>query len=254
MSPFTKSLTLSGVRIAAARAARRLYSSLTAELIENMDKKATWDRFYTESSSSTNTFKHFEWFFGFDAVRDFIMPLLQTKPHPDGLLQVLDMGCGTSALGPCIYRYSPLPVRVTCADISPIAVGLMREHVQTKAIQPHNLSSRLEFVELDCTQLHKHYGCSSVDLIVDKGTTDALLRSKEGKWKANLVLKQCLKVLQSSGSLLQFSDEDPDARLLWLETEAQEPGVMTADVGVQEVGELRGMTYYCYQVTPRSIV
>ncbi|XP_034413372.1 citrate synthase-lysine N-methyltransferase CSKMT, mitochondrial [Cyclopterus lumpus] len=253
MSSLTKSLSWSAGRIAAACAVRR-HSSLTAELIENMDKKATWDRFYTENSSRTSTFKNFEWFFGFDAVRDFIIPLLQSKPHPDGLLQVLDMGCGTSALGPCIYRHSPLPVRVTCADISPIAVRLMQEQVQTKALRAHSFSSQLEFVELDCTQLHTRYGCRSVDLIVDKGTTDALLRSKEGKRKASLVLQQCLKVLRSSGSLLQFSDEDPDARLLWLETEAQEPGVMAADVGVQEVGELRGMTYYCYQVTPRSIV
>lgn len=225
-----------------------------AELIENMDKKATWDRFYTESSSRTSTFKNFEWFFGFDSVRDFIMPHLQAKSHADALLRVLDMGCGTSAVGPCIYRHSPLPVRVTCADISPIAVQLMQEHVRAKAIEPHNCSSQLEFVELDCTQLHKHYGSSSVDLIVDKGTTDALLRSKEGKGKAGLVLKHCLKVLRSSGSLLQFSDEDPDARLLWLETEAQEQGVMAADVGVQEVGELRGVCYYCYQVTPRPVV
>ncbi|XP_032355211.1 citrate synthase-lysine N-methyltransferase CSKMT, mitochondrial [Etheostoma spectabile] len=208
-----------------------------AELIENMDKKATWDRFYAESRSKTTTFKNFEWFFGFDAVRDFIMPLLQTESHPGAVLQVLDMGCGTSALGPCIFRHSAQPVRVTCADISPIAVQLMQEHVQAKAIQPHNLCSQLEFVELDCTQLHRHCGYSSVDLIVDKGTTDALLRSKEGRGKASLVLKQCLKVLRSSGSLLQFSDEDPDARLLWLETEAQEPGGMAADVGVQEVGE-----------------
>lgn len=182
------------------------------------------------------------------------MPLLQTRSHSDALLQVLDMGCGTSALGPCIYRHSLVPVRVTCADISPVAVRLMQEHVQAKAVQPHNLSSQLSFVELDCTQLHKHYGSSSVDLIVDKGTTDALLRSKEGNGKAGLVLKQCLKVLRSSGSLLQFSDEDPDARLLWLQTEAQEPGVMEANVGVQEVGELRGVCYYCYQVTPRLIV
>ncbi|XP_070785928.1 citrate synthase-lysine N-methyltransferase CSKMT, mitochondrial [Enoplosus armatus] len=219
-----------------------------------MDKKATWDRFYTESSSGATAFKNFEWFFGFDAVRDFIMPLLQTRSHPDALLRVLDMGCGTSALGPCIYRHSPLPVQVTCADISPIAVRLMQEHVQAKAIQPHSLSSQLEFVELDCTQLHEHYGCSSVDLILDKGTTDALLRSTEGRGKAGLVLKQCLKVLRGSGSLLQFSDEDPDARLPWLETEAQEHGVMAADVGVQEVGELRGVSYYCYQVIPRPIV
>ncbi|KAK2900195.1 citrate synthase-lysine N-methyltransferase CSKMT, mitochondrial [Channa argus] len=251
MNPVLKHLVLSGRRVVAACV--RHHSSLTTELIENMDKKATWDRFYAESSSRTPTFKNFEWFFGFEAVQDFIMPLLQTKSHPDTPLQVLDMGCGTSALGPCIYRHSPLPVQVTCADISPVAVRLMQEHVRAKAIQPHNISSKLKFVELDCTQLHEHYGSRSVDLVVDKGTTDALLRSKEGKGKAGLVLKQCLKVLRSSGALLQFSDEDPDARLLWLETEAQEPGVM-ADVGVQEVGELRGVCYYCYQVTPRLIV
>ncbi|XP_042367847.1 citrate synthase-lysine N-methyltransferase CSKMT, mitochondrial [Plectropomus leopardus] len=251
MSAFTKSLAISIRRVVASRV--RHHSSLTAELIANMDKKATWDRFYTESSSGTTTFKNFEWFFGFDAVRDFIMPLLQTKSHPDAPLQVLDMGCGTSALGPCIYRHSLLPVRVTCADISPVAVRLMQEHIQTKDFQPYNLYSWLEFVELDCTQLHKHFDSSSVDLIVDKGTTDALLRSKEGRRKASLVLKQCLKVLRSSGSLLQFSDEDPDSRLLWLETEAQEPGIVAADVGVQEVGELRGMSYYCYHVTPRPV-
>ncbi|XP_047465476.1 citrate synthase-lysine N-methyltransferase CSKMT, mitochondrial [Mugil cephalus] len=253
MSPLSKSWSLSGMRVISA--CIRHHSSLTTELIENMDKKATWDRFYTETSSkSPATFNNFEWFFGFDSVREFIMPLFQTTSHPDALLQVLDMGCGTSALGPSIYKHSPVPVRVTCADISPIAVRLMREHVQAKEIQPHNPSSRLEFVELDCTQLDKHYDPSSVDLIVDKGTTDALLRSKEGKGKAGLVLQQCLRVLRSSGSLLQFSDEDPDARLPWLEVAAQDLGSVVADVAVQEVGELKGVWYYCYQVTPRNSV
>lgn len=215
-----------------------------------MDKKETWDRFYTENSSRTSTFKNFEWFFSFDTVRDLIMPLLQTKSHSDVLLQVLDIGCGTSALGPSIYRHSTHPVLVTCADISPIAVRLMQEHVGDKAVQPQNLFSQLEFVELDCTQIHKRFSSSSVDLIVDKGTTDALLRCKEGNQKAGLLLKECLKALRSTGSLLQFSDEDPDARLLWLETVAQQQGLTAADVGVQGVGELRGVSYYCYQVTP----
>ncbi|KAF7658453.1 hypothetical protein LDENG_00012630 [Lucifuga dentata] len=250
------SLLLNALAVTGRRAAVvcvRQHSSLTAELIENMDKKSTWDRFYTETSSKTSSFKNFEWFFGFEPVQDFIMPHLSAKSHMNSLFQVLDMGCGTSALGPFIYRHSPFPVRVTCADISPIAVRLMQEHIRAKAIQPHNPSSQLEFLELDCIQLHRHYGSSSVDLIVDKGTTDALLRSKEGKGKAGQVLKQCLKVLRNSGALLQFSDEDPDARLLWLETEAQESGVMAADVGVQEVGEIRGVCYYCYQVTPRPV-
>lgn len=173
--------------------------------------------------------------------------------HNSDVLHVLDMGCGTSALGPCIYRYSPWPVQVTCADISAIAVRLMQEHTETKALQPQNTSSKLDFLELDCTHLHKHFGSESLDLILDKGTIDALLRSREGGAKASQVLKQCLKVLRDSGSLLQFSDEDPDARMLWLEKEGQEPGMMVADVGVQEVGELRGVTYYCYQVTAHPV-
>lgn len=225
-----------------------------AELIENMDKKATWDRFYAETTSSATTFKNFEWFFGFESVQDLIMPLLQTTSRPDAALRVVDMGCGTSALGPSIYRHSPVSVHVTCADISPVAVKLMQEHIRAKAILPRSLSSQIEFIELDCTQLDEHFSTSSVDLIVDKGTTDALLRSKEGKANARLVIKKCLRVLRNSGSLLQFSDEDPDSRLLWLETAAQDPGVVTADVGVQEVGELRGVQYYCYQVTPHLVL
>lgn len=225
-----------------------------AELMENMDKKSAWDRFYSETSSRNPNFKNFEWFFGFDAVRDFIMPLLQTASLPPSPLQVLDMGCGTSALGPCIYRDSVLPVRVTCADISPVAVQLMREHLQAKSIKPLNVSSHIEFLELDCTQLDRHFAANSLDLIVDKGTIDALLRSKEGTEKAALVLKQCLRVLRSSGSLLQFSDEDPDARLVWLETAIGDQGLVAADVGVQEVGVLRGVCYYCYEVTPQNDV
>nr|XP_057921586.1 citrate synthase-lysine N-methyltransferase CSKMT, mitochondrial isoform X2 [Doryrhamphus excisus] len=220
-----------------------------------MDKKATWDRFYSESSGRTTTFKNFEWFFGFAAVQNLIMPLLQTKSSSEARpLQVLDMGCGTSALGPSIYQHCCVPVRVTCADISPVAVQLMQDHILANAVQPLNSFSQLDFVELDCTLLHKHFGPGSVDLIVDKGTTDALLRSKEGRGKAGLVLKQCLKALRHSGSLLQFSDEDPDARLLWLETEARERCAGGVNIGLQEVGEMRGVCYYCYQVTPRLTV
>ncbi|XP_029944097.1 citrate synthase-lysine N-methyltransferase CSKMT, mitochondrial [Salarias fasciatus] len=250
MSALTKSLTSSGWRILAACA--RQYSSLTTELIENMDKKATWDRFYTETNSKAPAFRNFEWFFGFDSVQDLILPLLRTGSRPDGLLQVLDLGCGTSALGPSVYARCSLPVHVTCADISPVAVRLMREQTAARSVRPLNLSSRLDFVELDCTQLDTRFAADSVDLILDKGTTDALLRSREGGGKADLLLRQCLKALRRSGSLLQFSDEDPDARLPWLEAAAAaacDQGLAGPRVAVQEVGELRGVCYYCYQVT-----
>ncbi|KAJ8337519.1 hypothetical protein SKAU_G00364850 [Synaphobranchus kaupii] len=224
----------------------RQHTSLTTDLIENMDKKETWDRFYRENNVKKD-FKNFEWFFGFDSVRDFILPLLRQQPNSATLRHVLDLGCGTSALGPRIYEHSQWPVHVTCADISPVAVQLMQEQAKTKPIQPGNPSSRLAFLELDCCRLQARFGERSLDVIVDKGTTDALLRSSEGRPKAGFVLKQCLGVLRQSGCLLQFSDEDPDARLLWLERESRD---QAARVGVLEVGTLRGVCYYCYVITP----
>lgn len=225
----------------------------TAELIQNMDKKATWDRFYIETNNhqSPEKFKNFEWFFGFDSVQGFVLPLLKHPTDSDSLVNVLDMGCGTSAMGPCIYRQSPVAVMVTCADISPVAVELMEEHTKRTQITPQNPLSRLRFLELDCTRLHEHFGPASLDLIVDKGTTDALLRSQEGQAKAGEILRQCLGTLRGAGSLVQFSDEDPDARMLWLERETL-TGEVKADVGFQEVGVLRGVCYYCYQVTPHT--
>ncbi|XP_036452012.1 citrate synthase-lysine N-methyltransferase CSKMT, mitochondrial [Colossoma macropomum] len=240
------SLSLRGFRKGAAR--RWHHTSLTNDLIENMDKKATWDRFYTENSKGT--FKNFEWFFGFHAIKDCILPLLQTASTTDAPLHVLDIGCGTSALGPCIYRHSECAVKITCADISPVAVRLMQEHAQNMPVQPCNPSSILVFQELDCTELERHFGPKSLALIVDKGTTDALVRSKKGQEKAGQIIRQCLKVLRPSGNLLQFSDEDPDARLLWLEKESRGSEV-AAEVGVNEIGEIRGVTYFCYQISPR---
>ncbi|CAL1590564.1 unnamed protein product [Knipowitschia caucasica] len=240
-----KCLSVRGLRAACARK----HSSLTTELIQNMDKKATWDRFYTENRTNAAAFKNFEWFFGFDSIRHIILPLLPPKSRPDRPFQVLDLGCGTSALGPSIYKHSPITVHVTCADISPVAVKLMQEHVTSEEIETSDAASQISFVEMDCTQLLNHYGPESIDLIVDKGTTDALLRSREGKDKARLMLCEGLTVLRRSGALLQFSDEDPDARLLWLETEMQKQGIM-GHVVTQEVGELRGVVYFCYQVLP----
>ncbi|XP_061093144.1 citrate synthase-lysine N-methyltransferase CSKMT, mitochondrial isoform X2 [Conger conger] len=226
----------------------RQHNSLT-NLIENMDKKETWDRFYRENNAKRD-FKNFEWFFGFDSVRDFILPLLRPQSDSATLRRILDLGCGTSALGPGIYKHSDWPVDVTCADISPVAVQLLQEQARSKPFQPGNPSSRLSFLELDCCRLQTQFGEQSLDVIVDKGTTDALLRSREGRPKAGSVLKQCLGVLRQSGCLLQFSDEDPDARLLWLERESGGLGAQAARIGLQEVGTLRGVCYYCYIISP----
>ncbi|KAJ8372075.1 hypothetical protein AAFF_G00294890 [Aldrovandia affinis] len=242
---------LSHRRLPALAAAFRQHGSLTKDLIENMDKKETWDRFYRENNA-VNHFKNFEWFFGFEGVRDVILPVLRAQARHSAPLRVLDMGCGTSALGSGLCAHSQQPLHVTCADISPVALHLLREQAKNKPVQPKNPGSTLAFVELDCCDLRAWFEPESLDLIVDKGTTDALLRSREGPAKAGRVLRQCLAVLRPSGCLLQFSDEDPDARLVWLESESGGLGAGAAGVRVQEVGTLRGVCYFCYLITPPS--
>ncbi|MFT7810045.1 methyltransferase-like protein 12, mitochondrial [Arapaima gigas] len=224
----------------------RRASSAIMDLLENMGKKENWDRFY-EKRRDSEQLKHFEWFFGFDAVHNLILSCLRSQSPPESLRLVLDLGCGTSALGPSIYQHSPWPVQVTCVDISPVAVRLMQEHWKSSRVQGKHPSSSLCFLEMDGAELHNLFGLRSLDMIVDKGTMDSLLRSREGPAKAEKVFKQCLGALCPSGSLLQFSDEDPDVRLLWLEQHSR--GLKTG-VQVQEVGVIGGVCYYCYLISP----
>uniref|UniRef100_A0A673J9B7 Uncharacterized protein n=1 Tax=Sinocyclocheilus rhinocerous TaxID=307959 RepID=A0A673J9B7_9TELE len=176
------------------------------------NKLASGMRLASRAMSNTELQDH-TLFLGFHSVQDLILPVLQSMSHSQsGPLNILDMGCGTSTLGPCIYKTSPYAVRVTYADISSVAVKLLEKHANFTSVQ----------------HLRGYFGARSLDLILDKGT-DALVRSKEGQVKAGQIVKQCLQVLKPSGSLLQFSDEDPDARLL---------------------GELRGVRYFCYQISP----
>ncbi|KAK6477641.1 citrate synthase-lysine N-methyltransferase CSKMT [Huso huso] len=245
-------------RLTRFRAASRLcfphlcrhHSSLTHELIHNMDKKETWDRFYTENRSQS--FRHFDWFFSYRAVSGFLLPFLSAGGPGDAsrLVQVLDLGCGTSDIGLGLFRDSPVPVQVHCADISPVAIAMMQRQVSECRLEPRNSRSELRFLELDCSDL-SGFDSHSVDLVLDKGTTDALLRSRDGGERASRMLCEALQVLRRSGSFLQFSDEDPDARIPWLESESG--GAGRASVSVQGLGTHRGVCYYSYILTHRGV-
>lgn len=81
----------------------------------------------------------------------------------------------------------------------------------------------------------------SFQLLLDKGTWDSVARG--GLSGAYQVLSECLRVLSPQGTLIQFSDEDPDVRLPCLEQ-----GSSGWTVTVQELGPFRGITYFAYLV------
>ncbi|XP_042201177.1 citrate synthase-lysine N-methyltransferase CSKMT, mitochondrial [Callorhinchus milii] len=147
-----------------------------------MDERETWDRIYEESSRGDGVgdgFGHLDWFFPYG----FVSGLLASLLAGPGVRRALDLGCGTSGLGPGLYARCPFPVRVTGVDFSPVAVRLMRERFgglppspPAPALAPGHPASRLDFVLADVTDLSA-FRPSSFHLVLDKGTSDALLRS-----------------------------------------------------------------------------
>ncbi|CAI9624156.1 unnamed protein product [Staurois parvus] len=87
----------------------------------------------------------------------------------------------------------------------------MRKSLLTETpIVPAHQDSHLEYLESDVTHLHAFLS-GSVSLVLDKGTSDSLLRS--GSEQAQKLVLESLRVLKKGGKLVQFTDEDPDARL-----------------------------------------
>ncbi|XP_077311984.1 citrate synthase-lysine N-methyltransferase CSKMT, mitochondrial [Lithobates pipiens] len=212
-------------------------------LRNSMGDRITWDNIY--SKSSHNGFSHFDWFFGYEQLKGRLLSLINEialGDHTGSPIHVLDLGCGTSDVGVGLFRDSQLPLLISCVDNSAPAIHAMRKSLLTETpIVPAHQDSQLEYLESDVTQLHGFLS-GSVSLVLDKGTSDSLLRS--GREQAEKMVLAALRVLKKGGKLVQFTDEDPDARLPFLEKLGAQPNVTFHDLALND-----GVTYYAYIVT-----
>uniref|UniRef100_A0A8P0SVZ3 Citrate synthase-lysine N-methyltransferase CSKMT, mitochondrial n=1 Tax=Canis lupus familiaris TaxID=9615 RepID=A0A8P0SVZ3_CANLF len=186
----------------------------------------------------------FDWFFGYEEAQGFLLPLLK-ESRAACPLRVLDVGCGTSSLCTGLYTRCPHPVDVLGVDLSPVAVAHMKSLLEggqdRKPLCPGHPASQLRFVQADAQNLESVASSGSFQLVLDKGTWDAVAR---GGWPgAYQLLSECLRVLSPQGTLIQFSDEDPDVRVPCLEQ-----GFPGCTVMVQELGPFGGITYFAYLV------
>ncbi|XP_012520582.1 PREDICTED: methyltransferase-like protein 12, mitochondrial [Propithecus coquereli] len=227
------------VRSLVAGTRRALAGSLAGSCLAD---RCLWDRFH--SRLHLGSVPTFDWFFGYEDVQGLLLPLLR-EARAASPLRVLDVGCGTSNLCTGLYTKSPHPVDVLGVDFSPVAVAHMNNLLEGGESQtrlcPGHPASRLHFIQADAQNLGPVASSGSFQLLLDKGTWDAV--SRGGLPGAYRLLSECLRVLSPQGTLIQFSDEDPDVRLPCLEQ-----GSQGWTVTVQELGPFRGITYFAYLV------
>uniref|UniRef100_A0A673UCY4 Citrate synthase-lysine N-methyltransferase CSKMT, mitochondrial n=1 Tax=Suricata suricatta TaxID=37032 RepID=A0A673UCY4_SURSU len=166
----------------------------------------------------------FDWFFGYEEAQGFFLPLLQEAPAACPL-RVLDVGCGTFSLCTGLYTKCPHPVDVLGVDFSPVAVAHMNSLLEggqgQTCLYPGHPASRLQFIQADAQNLGSVASSGFFQLVLDKGTWDAVARG--GLPGAYRLLSECLRVLSPQGSHG------------WTVT-------------VQELGPFRGIPYFAYLV------
>lgn len=170
----------------------------------HLAERGYWDERYTKTGGR----KHFDWLASGDTTLDLILPYLRPGA------KVLDLGCGTSSFALQLARVSPVPVQVFCLDYSRAALAAMKQLYEEMFSKTEAKKPAVHFVHGNATKMP--FKKNTFDLVLDKGTTDSVLKF-EDRTQAHLMAKkiqnEALRIISPSGVYIQITDEDPDLRL-----------------------------------------
>eukprot|EP00041_Stephanoeca_diplocostata_P006842 m.94866 g.94866 ORF g.94866 m.94866 type:complete len:265 (-) comp16574_c0_seq2:271-1065(-) len=215
-----------GAAVVAARrfVANRAYSTSAKKMLKSMHLKSFWNERY--SREKTNSF---EWFGGYDVSGELltatIRSVLQKRSsvnygHCRHHISILDIGCGASELVPSLIKDfddSSGFLTAVAIDFSDVATRQMLDkHVDLCT------SGRLSLVDVDILE-RLPFIEASFDVVVDKGTLDAILHgyTQHTSFSLNIereamlrkVLTQIDGVVRPGGALFMVTDEPPEVRM-----------------------------------------
>lgn len=114
---------------------------------------------------------------------------------------LLEVGCGTSGLAECVYRYTPCrPILATDAS----------EEAIKRCTARRTLTAELKYAQMNCCNLP--LPAASWDIVLDKGMLDALDCANNSRQAES----EIARVLKPQGLFVLVSCRDPLQRLATL--------------------------------------
>ena len=214
-----------------------------------------WEERYAKSGGK----KHFDWLATGDTTLDLIIPFLRPGA------KVLDLGCGTSSFALQLARVSPVPVQVPpiwsptlslimyvqvfCLDYSRAALASMKQLYEEMFNKSGAKKPAVHFVHGNATKMP--FKKNTFDLVLDKGTTDSVLKF-EDRTQAHLMAKkiqnEALRIISPHGVYVQITDEDPDLRLSLLRDNVVMDSSVPCDFSVsyRDISEDESWQHFMY--------
>lgn len=148
-----------------------------------------WDERYKANDTT------FDWYVSYEPLSKILTPLMK----PDS--RILMIGCGNSRLSAQLYEAGYR--NITNCDISEVCINQMKNRYKDM--------EQMDWFVKDCAKLD--YPSGSFDLVIDKGTTDAILcgaNSFHNVYQMNKHISRCTK---KGGHFVCISYGQPDTRI-----------------------------------------
>lgn len=169
--------------------------------------------------------------------------------------KVLILGCGNSRLGEDMLK-DGWHGGITNVDFSDVVIDAMKTRykdgeylrkIESKFTRLQNKDDKtvekmkcgnlkIPMLEFNCVDITKGlpYSENTFDLIICKGTLDAILCGSNASIKVKVMMEECCRVLRVNGSMVVVSHGAPESRLLYFEN-TDEMATWTGGIGVYRV-------------------